>query len=88
MTTTTSTLAMDARPPLHLGPQPELRATAAEIDDRTGHVLVASLVLAHGVPMCEPEDLGYRLRVDQIVDVDLESHAKHLTCVSGRSLRT
>jgi hypothetical protein len=62
-------------PPLNLWAQPELQPPAAEIDYRAGHVGVSSLVLAHRVSVREAEDLADGPSIDELVDVDLSSHA-------------
>jgi hypothetical protein len=53
-----------SRPTLDLRSEPELDATLAQIDDRSGHVVVPTLVLKDRVSMGQAEDVRYVLRVD------------------------
>lgn len=63
---------------LDLGPEPEHWPAPAKVDDRTGHVRVARLVLADGVSVGETEDLGDIVGVDQVIDEDSSGHEKSL----------
>jgi hypothetical protein len=54
------------RPTLNLGTEPKLDAALSEIEYRPWHVVVALLVLKHGVAVREAEDFGHALGVDQI----------------------
>jgi hypothetical protein len=73
LSTRTSTAAYSASltassPPLHLGPQPQHRSSAAQVDGWTRHVLVTGLVLADGVAVGETEYLRHIASIDQLVD--------------------
>lgn len=61
-------------PSLDLWPQPQAWSAAAQVEDRTRHVGVPVHILAHRVPMREPEDAGNVMRVDQIVDDHSPGH--------------
>jgi len=62
-------------PPLDLRTEPELDAPLAQIDGRPWHVFVLPLVLEHGVPVRQTEDIGDALGVEEIVCLDLRGHA-------------
>lgn len=74
------------RPSRHFGPEPQPRSASSEIDDGAGHVFVTHLVLADGVAVCQAKKSCHILRVDEIVDIDLATHADDLTYVSGGDL--
>lgn len=65
-------------PSLNLWAQPETRTAATEVEDRTRHVGVTVYVLAHGVPMREPEDPCNVVRVDEILDDHSSGHRSSL----------
>jgi len=72
------------RPPLrNVGTQPELHATLAEVEYRSWHVVVAALVLEHGVAMREAEQVGDALSIQKILCMDLWSHEVDPTFVGG-----
>ncbi len=73
-------------PSFDLGAQPELRPAAAEIDHRTRHVLVAGLVLAHGVAVRQPKNRGDSLRIDEVINVDFASHTSDRTHLRRQNL--
>ena len=65
-------------PALDFRTEPEHRPSRAEVDDRTGHVRVARLILADSVSVGETQDLGDVVSVDQVVDEDSSRHGKSL----------
>lgn len=65
-------------PSLDLGPQPEPRAPASQVNHRAGHVVVASLVLADTVAVRETKDRGHIVGVDQVIDGDSPSHERSI----------
>ena len=73
-------------PALNLGAQPEFRASAAEVNNRTRHVCVLALVLADGVAVGEAEDASDLVGIDEIVDIYPLTHSDHHTRVSGATL--
>lgn len=74
-------------PALDLGLQPELDATRPEIKHRARHIGVSVLIHADRIAVSEPEDFGYAVRVQKIIDVHLLTHEAQITFVSG-SVRT
>ncbi|MGO9956297.1 MAG: hypothetical protein ACLP50_10015 [Solirubrobacteraceae bacterium] len=50
--------------PLDLRPEPELDATLAQIDDRSGHVVVSAAVLKDRDSVGQAEDVRYVLRIE------------------------
>jgi excisionase family DNA binding protein len=73
LSTTTSNLTRG--PPFNLRTEPKLRPTSAEIDNRLGHVVVATLVLEDCVAACEVEDVGDTLRVDKVLGSNSGRHS-------------
>jgi len=67
-------LCLPISPSGDLRSEPEFDPTRPQIDGRLRHVVVAPLVLAHGVAMGEVKDVGDTLRVDEIVDRDSLRH--------------
>jgi hypothetical protein len=65
-------------PSLDLRSQPETRATAAEIEDRTRHLGVSVEILAHGVAVSKSKDPSDVVCVDQIVDEHAAGHESSL----------
>lgn len=74
-------------PSLDLGPEPEHRPAAAEVNNRPGHLGVSRLILAHGVSVGQTEDLGNVVGVDQVIEKNASGHEIELTRVSGRASR-
>ena len=54
-------------PVLNFISEPEPRSGATEVDYWTGHVLIALLVSAHRVAMCQPQNSGHLLGIDQVL---------------------
>jgi hypothetical protein len=61
-------------PSCDLRAEPELDAAFTKVDDRLGHVVVGSLILADGVAVRQAENVGDALSVDQVIDGDLFRH--------------
>jgi hypothetical protein len=51
-------------PTLDLRAEPELDPSRAEVEDRSGHVAVATLVLADRIAVGQAEDVGNSLGVE------------------------
>jgi hypothetical protein len=63
----TSRGRLSLRPRPHLRSEPELAASAAKVDNRTGHIRIPLLILANGVAMGETEDLRDAMGINQIL---------------------
>jgi hypothetical protein len=72
-------------PSFNLGTQPELDSTIAELAYRPRHVVVPVLVHAYRVAVGKTEELGYPVRVEQVVHVNLSAHASRLLQYSDPS---
>lgn len=58
--------------------KPQLAAALTEVDDGPRHCRVSTLVSRHGVPLREPKQLSYTLRVNDVFSIDEPSHAPSL----------
>lgn len=65
-------------PALDLRAEPEHWPAAAEVDYGAGHVGVARLVLADGVPVGYPKNARDVVGVDEVVNDDSARHMKSL----------
>jgi hypothetical protein len=65
-------------PSLDLGPQPEARAAGSEIEDRSWHLWIPSLVLTYRVAVAEPKDPGDVVGIDEVVDHNSSWHMASL----------
>jgi len=61
-------------PLLDLRAEPELDSALSEVKHRLRHVDVALLVLENCVAVREAENLGYALRIDEVLCRDLWCH--------------
>jgi|GEM_PF-6475489 len=65
-------------PSLDVRSEPEARTSWTEIEDWTRHLLVSPLVLADCVSVAQTEDLGYCVRINQVIEHDSSRHAASL----------
>ena len=78
LTTSTAIRRLACGPSFDFGSKPELDAPLAEIEHGLRHIVVPLLILKDGVAVSQPEDLGYALRIEQILCRDHRSHAASL----------
>ena len=61
-------------PALDLRTKPKARPAGAEVENRSRHVRIATLVLADGVALCQPEDASDLVGVDEVLKDDASGH--------------